>query len=307
MRNSFDNTWHACLQPRSRRCWPAQRHGTPAGPPPGAVPSSWTVWRGDRRPRTGSGRRIPGEGRVGYGEQRRSVRRRAAAAARTRARTSSPRPARRWWPLRDGAVVETGDDGGRGNYIAIFSPAARQTYVYLHMQQPARRGRASACAPARRVGAVGCTRLLLGRPPPLRGAPRSRHTGQAARPAAAAAALGARLTAAQRYRSPVELGGHLRAAGGGRRCSRLAGAPAAAPPRRSRTTRRPARLSQYRARPPTPRRLSATEPPRHPFMAPNGRSNLHNDGYQTDSYWIAGPLGRDMQVLSNASSPTAPR
>jgi hypothetical protein len=31
--------------------------------------------------------------------------------------------------------------------------------------------------------------------------------------------------------------------------------------------------------------------PRHPFMAPNGRSNLHNDAYQTDSYRWAGPLG----------------
>ena len=29
--------------------------------------------------------------------------------------------------------------------------------------------------------------------------------------------------------------------------------------------------------------------PRHPFMAPNGRSNLHNDAYQTDSYRWAGP------------------
>jgi hypothetical protein len=35
----------------------------------------------------------------------------------------------------------------------------------------------------------------------------------------------------------------------------------------------------------------APEPPRHPFMAPNGRSNLHNDAYQTDSYRVSGPLG----------------
>ncbi len=32
-------------------------------------------------------------------------------------------------------------------------------------------------------------------------------------------------------------------------------------------------------------------PPRHPFMAPNGRSNIHNDAYQTDTYRLAGPLG----------------
>ncbi len=31
--------------------------------------------------------------------------------------------------------------------------------------------------------------------------------------------------------------------------------------------------------------------PRHPFMAPNGLSNLHDDAYQTDTYRWAGPLG----------------
>lgn len=38
--------------------------------------------------------------------------------------------------------------------------------------------------------------------------------------------------------------------------------------------------------------------PRHPFMAPNGRSNLHNDAYQTDAYRRSGPLGRDLRVNS---------
>jgi hypothetical protein len=33
------------------------------------------------------------------------------------------------------------------------------------------------------------------------------------------------------------------------------------------------------------------KPPRHPFMAPNGRSNLHDDAYQTDTYRFGGPLG----------------
>jgi hypothetical protein len=57
-------------------------------------------------------------------------------------------------------------------------------------------------------------------------------------------------------------------------------------------------LPAFEGRTATARRLAATEPPRHPFMAPNGRSNLHNDGFQSDSYWSAGPLGRDMQVTS---------
>jgi hypothetical protein len=38
--------------------------------------------------------------------------------------------------------------------------------------------------------------------------------------------------------------------------------------------------------------------PRHPFMAPNGRSNLHNDAYQTDSYRWAGPLGNRLTATS---------
>jgi len=45
------------------------------------------------------------------------------------------------------------------------------------------------------------------------------------------------------------------------------------------------------ARPVPPQRLA-----RNPFMAANGRSNIHNDGYQSDAYDQAGPLGHDLQV-----------
>ena len=44
--------------------------------------------------------------------------------------------------------------------------------------------------------------------------------------------------------------------------------------------------------------IRAKLPPRHPFMAPNGRSNIHNDAYQTDVYRRAGPLGRSMTTTS---------
>jgi hypothetical protein len=47
-----------------------------------------------------------------------------------------------------------------------------------------------------------------------------------------------------------------------------------------------------------PRAVRAKLPPRHPFMAPNGRSNLHNDAYQSDVYRRAGPLGRRMSRTS---------
>jgi hypothetical protein len=40
------------------------------------------------------------------------------------------------------------------------------------------------------------------------------------------------------------------------------------------------------------------EAPRHPFMAPNERSNLHTDAWQTDTNRLPGPLGRDMKRTS---------
>lgn len=36
--------------------------------------------------------------------------------------------------------------------------------------------------------------------------------------------------------------------------------------------------------------------PQHPFLAPNGRSNMHNDGYMSDTYEVTGPLARNAEV-----------
>ncbi len=36
--------------------------------------------------------------------------------------------------------------------------------------------------------------------------------------------------------------------------------------------------------------------PQHPFLAPNGRSNMHSDAYMSDSYDVSGPLGLDPEV-----------
>ncbi len=38
--------------------------------------------------------------------------------------------------------------------------------------------------------------------------------------------------------------------------------------------------------------------PRHPFMAANDRSNLHDDAYQSDAGTVSGPLGRSPKVIS---------
>jgi murein DD-endopeptidase MepM/ murein hydrolase activator NlpD len=59
--------------------------------------------------------------------------------------------------IRDARVVETGDDGGRGNYVAMWSRAVRRTFVYLHMKHPSRVGVGRRVRAGQRVGAVGCT------------------------------------------------------------------------------------------------------------------------------------------------------
>ncbi|MEW6364299.1 MAG: hypothetical protein AB1714_06625 [Acidobacteriota bacterium] len=44
--------------------------------------------------------------------------------------------------------------------------------------------------------------------------------------------------------------------------------------------------------------ITAQAIPQHPFMAPNGRSCMHDDAYMSDTYAIAGPLGRSPEVIS---------
>jgi murein DD-endopeptidase MepM/ murein hydrolase activator NlpD len=59
--------------------------------------------------------------------------------------------------IREGRVVEKGDDGGRGNYVAIWSPEVRHTFVYLHMLRPGPLEVGDAVRMGERVGRVGCT------------------------------------------------------------------------------------------------------------------------------------------------------
>jgi hypothetical protein len=46
------------------------------------------------------------------------------------------------------------------------------------------------------------------------------------------------------------------------------------------------------------RPVAVPDAPRHPFMAPNGRSNLHVDAYQSDVHQGPGPLGKGMERRS---------
>ena len=64
--------------------------------------------------------------------------------------------------VRDGVVLETGDDGGRGNYLAIWSPVARETYVYLHLLEPPPVRAGERVRAGQRVGRLGCTGSCFG-------------------------------------------------------------------------------------------------------------------------------------------------
>ncbi|NQT72797.1 MAG: hypothetical protein HQ553_08495 [Chloroflexi bacterium] len=43
--------------------------------------------------------------------------------------------------------------------------------------------------------------------------------------------------------------------------------------------------------------------PQHPFLAPNEKSNMHNDAYMTDTYETSGPLGLSPKVTLNSYAP----
>ena len=57
-------------------------------------------------------------------------------------------------------------------------------------------------------------------------------------------------------------------------------------------------VEDFVGKPARPKPLTTFDVPPHPFMAPNGDSNIHHDAYQTDTYARMGPLGNDMSVTS---------
>jgi murein DD-endopeptidase MepM/ murein hydrolase activator NlpD len=64
--------------------------------------------------------------------------------------------------VADGTVLETGNDGGRGNYLTLYDPAARVTYVYMHMVAPPAAKAGQKVTTGRRLGGVGCTGSCFG-------------------------------------------------------------------------------------------------------------------------------------------------
>ncbi|MFI8103178.1 hypothetical protein [Streptomyces sp. NPDC086023] len=57
-------------------------------------------------------------------------------------------------------------------------------------------------------------------------------------------------------------------------------------------------VSQYDGAPATPAPLPGEAPPRHPHLAPNGRSGMHADAAGSATYPWSGPLGRNPEVRS---------
>jgi murein DD-endopeptidase MepM/ murein hydrolase activator NlpD len=64
--------------------------------------------------------------------------------------------------VRDGVVLEAGEGGGRGYYVGIWSPEARETYVYLHLLEPAPVASGQHVRRGQRVGRLGCTGSCFG-------------------------------------------------------------------------------------------------------------------------------------------------
>lgn len=59
-----------------------------------------------------------------------------------------------------------------------------------------------------------------------------------------------------------------------------------------------AAVPAFTGSPASPKPVSSPTVPQNAFMAPNGRSNLHDDAYMTNTYLWAGPLGNNAQTLS---------
>jgi murein DD-endopeptidase MepM/ murein hydrolase activator NlpD len=59
-------------------------------------------------------------------------------------------------------VLETGADGGRGNWAAVYDRARDRTYNYFHMVAPAEVRAGEKLAPGDPVGQVGCTGSCYG-------------------------------------------------------------------------------------------------------------------------------------------------
>ncbi len=59
--------------------------------------------------------------------------------------------------VTDAVVIETGTDGGQGNYVHLYDPKRDRTYVYMHMIEPAKVQPGERVEAGQLLGGVGCT------------------------------------------------------------------------------------------------------------------------------------------------------
>jgi murein DD-endopeptidase MepM/ murein hydrolase activator NlpD len=64
--------------------------------------------------------------------------------------------------VRGAVVIKTGNDGGRGNYVALYNPSEDHTYVYFHMLRPSPLKPGDEIPAGTEVGAMGCTGSCYG-------------------------------------------------------------------------------------------------------------------------------------------------
>jgi murein DD-endopeptidase MepM/ murein hydrolase activator NlpD len=57
----------------------------------------------------------------------------------------------------DTVVIDSGSDGGQGNYVHLYDREREQTYVYMHMIAPAKVAKGDAVEAGEQVGGLGCT------------------------------------------------------------------------------------------------------------------------------------------------------
>ena len=104
-------------------------------------------------------------------------------------------------------------------------------------------------------------------------------------------------------RPPISFRGRLALFGAAALACSLLGASAAlaATPIPNDPPNGPSLVPNFTGATATAKPVKAPKVPQNPFMAANGVSNVHNDGYQSDTYTGPGPLGRSPGVNSQFS------
>ncbi len=64
--------------------------------------------------------------------------------------------------VADAVVADVGSDGGQGNYVHLYDPKRRQTYIYMHMIEAPQVKAGDQVRAGEQVGGLGCTGSCFG-------------------------------------------------------------------------------------------------------------------------------------------------